>query len=113
MRTQKDANGTYRSTVELSAMLGAGKLVAALWRSETPVRGSDYSFNVFHMEPDDGSVSQRFTAEDVFSLAKLALVLAYAILHDEAVDQDLRDDLDCFASCLDGVFPSVRDNVRC
>ena len=73
MTTKKDANGTMNCSMSKPcAMLGAGKLTAALWKTSHAFRGSQYGFNVFQMDEDDGLVSQRFTAWDVPDLAKLA-----------------------------------------
>lgn len=110
MKTTNDANGTTTPlTTKPCAMLGAGKLAAALWKASHPIRGTQYSFNVFHMDQNDGHVSQRFDMWDVPDLARLALVLAYAIVEDETVEQELRDDLDCFAYCLESVFRSANE----
>lgn len=110
MKKTNDANGTTTPlTTKPCAMLGAGKLAAALWKTSHLIRGTQYSFNVFHMDQNDGHVSRTFEMWDVPDLARLALVLAYAIVEDETVERELRDDLDCFAYCLESVFPRAKD----
>ncbi|MCA9171315.1 MAG: hypothetical protein KDB23_26775, partial [Planctomycetales bacterium] len=72
------------------AMLGAGTLSATLWKVRVNGDQWEYFFNLFRSSETDGSVTQRFTAEDLIQLVKLAQVLASVLDEDGCLDHALR-----------------------
>jgi hypothetical protein len=89
-------------------MVGAGRLSAAVWKILSEDGEADYHFNVFSFDAVDGSVAQRFSAQDVVDLAKLAHVLAAVLVDDGGVDCHLRRQLSSLVSDLESVFCSNR-----
>jgi hypothetical protein len=94
------------------AMLGAGNLTAALWKTGDPRSGWRYRFNVFRMHHASGRVSQRLGPGDVPDLVKLAQLLALTLSEEEDLDAELRDDLGCLFACLDDLFSPGRNEER-
>jgi hypothetical protein len=99
-RNQNASNGKPH------AMLGAGGLAAALWKTGDPRSGWRYRFNIFRMRHTSGRVSQQLAPGDVPDLVKLAQLLAFTFSEEEDLDAELRDDLACLFSCLNEVFPA-------
>jgi len=83
---------------------GAGRLSAAVWKTVSETGEADYQFNVFLLDPMDGSVVQRFSASDVVDLAKLAHVLAAVLLDDGCVESALQRALRSLVDDLETVF---------
>ena len=107
MKNGLDANKNGNSaSTNPYAMLGAGQLASALWKTSDTREQFAYGFNVFRMCAVSGEVTQRFTPDDLPNLARLTRVLAFEIAEDGCLDGDLRDDLSCLAACLDDVVPS-------
>ena len=84
------------------AMVGAGSLSAAIYKTASEESGWSYRFLIFSIDSAAGTVSQQFAPEDVVNLAKLARVLAVVLAEDGCLDAELRDELNQFAACLDG-----------
>lgn len=71
-------------------LVGADRLSAAIWKHGDEENGFRYQFNVFRMLAAHGRVSQLFGPEDVLCLAKLAHILAVALIDDGCIDVDLK-----------------------
>ncbi len=107
MNMETNANGKNDASEKRpTALLGAGRLAAMLWRSYAGKRGWLYRFNIFRVNQRSGRVTQHFTSEDVGDFAKLVQLLACAMSEDGYLEPDLRDDLSCLASCLADVLGS-------
>lgn len=87
------------------AMIGAGKLTSAIWKSGDERSGWQYCFNLFRMDARNGQVSQLFSPEDIMDLARSVRLLAFTLSDDGCLEQELRDDLSCLWSCLDDILP--------
>ena len=64
------------------AMVGAGTLASAIWKTGDEASGWRYRFNVFRQLPGNGRVSQLFQPADLRDWVKLTQVLA-AVLADD------------------------------
>jgi hypothetical protein len=84
-------------------MIGAGKLVASLWKLGDERAGWQYRFNIFK-QSKSGRVGQRFCPGDVRSLVKLARVLAAELATDGCLAAARRDDLAQLAAELDQII---------
>lgn len=82
-------------------LVGASRLSAALWKDGDEQGGFRYRFNIFRMLASSGRVSQLFDPEDVISLAKLAHVMALALIDDGCIHADLRRQLQQLVVRLD------------
>ena len=74
-------------------LVGADRLSAAIWKHGDEEGGFHYQFNVFRMLAAHGRVSQLFGPEDVLCLAKLAHILALALIDDGCLDVELKRSL--------------------
>lgn len=105
MTTQNDATrNNNASQRKPHAIVGAGRLVAAIWKSENEKAPSNYRFNVYRMNTATGRVTHRFAPRDIEHLVRLAQVLAIELSNDGSLDAELRDDLSCLEACLDEVL---------
>ena len=106
MTTQNDAtrnnSGSQRTP---HAIVGAGRLVSAIWKSENEEAPSSYRFNVYRMNTATGRVTHRFAPKDIEHLVRLAQVLAIELSNDGSLDAELRDDLERLEACLHDVLP--------
>jgi hypothetical protein len=89
--------------------VGAGRLSAAVWKTPTTPDSTVYRFNIFSLDPRNGTVGQCFSADDVVSLAKLAHVLAAVLVDDGGIDSALRQQLSSLVSDLESVLCSTSD----
>jgi hypothetical protein len=107
MKDRNDASSNVkRSRIKPHAVLGAGNLTSAIWKAAELGNDELFYFNVFRMDAQTGDVTQRFAMSDILDLIRLAQVLAIALSEENCLDDHLRDDLACLASCLDEVLPS-------
>ncbi len=74
-------------------LVGADRLNASIWKYGDEQGGFRYRFNIFRMLASSGRVSQLFDPEDVICLAKLAHIMAVALIDDGCIDADLRQRL--------------------
>ena len=86
------------------AMLGAGPLVSALWKTGDEPSGWSYRFNIYRMSPGSGQVSQLFRPADVLDLAKLCQVLAATLADDGCIPSRHRRALADLEAKLDGIL---------
>lgn len=94
------------------AMLGAGPLTAALWKTGDIQSGWRYRFNVYRLNNSTGRVSQRFYATDVKHLVRLAAVLAFALVDDGCLPEPLRQELRDLATHLDDAIKGSSHTAR-
>jgi hypothetical protein len=87
------------------AMLGAGPLVATLWKDGSEVVGWQYRFNLFRLA-DSGAVSQKFTPADLTHFVKLTQLLAAVLADDGCMSAELREELSKLANTLDTFLQS-------
>ncbi len=85
------------------AMLGAGHLTAAIWKSGDDRSGWSYRFNVYRMSNRNGQVSQLLRPTDVQDLVKLSQVLAAVLAEDGCMPTGQRRALDELAARLDTI----------
>jgi hypothetical protein len=85
------------------AMLGAGQLVSAIWKTGDEQSGWTYRFNVYRSNARSGRVSQLFRPADVRDLVKLCQVLAATLADDGCVPAEQRRTLLDVAVKLDGI----------
>ena len=81
-------------------MLGAGQLVSAVWKTADQRGGRSCHFNVYRMNPHNGTVSQLLRPMDVHDLVKLCHVLAVTLSDDACIRTDQRRALADLAECL-------------
>lgn len=86
-------------------LIGAGKLVSALWKRVDDEHCYFYRFNVFRMNDRSGMVSRMFRPSDLPDFLKLCQVLAMELSLDGCVPEvdrlrlaELADDLDAITS---------------
>jgi hypothetical protein len=86
-------------------LIGAGKLVSAVWKRVDDEQGCFYRFNVFRMNDHSGMVTRMFRPSDLPDILKLCQVLAMELSLDGCVPEDdrlrlaeLADDLDAITS---------------
>ena len=79
-----------RTTLKPCAMLGAGKLVSAVWKTADQRGGLSCRFNVYRMDPHNGSVSRLLRPNDVHDLVKLCHVLAMTLADDICIPPEQR-----------------------
>ena len=84
-------------------MAGAGRLAATVWKDGQGAHECDYNFNLQLMNPEDGSVSQRFSAGDLVDLVALVRLLSIEIVYDGCLGDELRITLRSLANQLDDV----------
>ena len=92
------------------ALVGAGRLTAAIWKTGDETTGWSLGFSVFRCEPVTGEVTQRLTPDDIGDLPKLARVLSQVIADDGCVSSELRHKLTDLAQRLDDLWES--DELR-
>ena len=85
------------------AMLGAGELISAIWKTGDERSGRNYRFNIYRCKPDSGHVRQVFRPADVADLVKLCQVLAATLADDGCIPEELRRKLLDLAIKLDGI----------
>ena len=71
-------------------MLGAGQLVSAVWKTADQRGGRSCHFNVYRMNPHNGTVSQLLRPMDVHDLVKLCQVLAMTLADDGVIPPEQR-----------------------
>ena len=86
------------------AVVGAGKLVASIWKSGDERAGWRYRFNIFRLSHGSGRVSQRLTPCDVTDLVKLARVLASTLADDGCLAPKQRQSLIDLAADIDQII---------
>jgi hypothetical protein len=86
-------------------LIGAGKLVSAVWKRADDEHGFVYRFNVFRMNDHSGMVTRMFRPSDLPDFLKLCQVLAMELSLDGCLPEDdrlrlaeLADDLDAITS---------------
>jgi hypothetical protein len=84
-------------------IVGAGRLVSALWKRTDAGNSWQYRFNVYRMNPLSGRVSRLFRPSDVFDLVKLCQVLAATLVDDGCISTDDRQQLRELAANLDAI----------
>ena len=84
-------------------IVGAGKLTAAVWKSNKKRSGSRYRFNVFRLCSETGRATQCLLPSDVPDLVKLARVLAQVIADDGCLPVGLRQRLFELATSIDSM----------
>ena len=89
-KQQPMAKTKRRTTPKPSAMLGAGQLVSAVWKTADQRGGRSCRFNVYRMDPHNGSVSQLLRPNDVHDLVKLCHVLAATLADDGCIPAEQR-----------------------
>lgn len=85
------------------AMLGAGQLVSAIWKTGDEQSGWGYHFNVYRSNNRTGHVSQLLRPADIFDLVKLSQVLAATLADDGCITANERLALATLAGELDGI----------
>ncbi|MHC4880390.1 MAG: hypothetical protein ACYTGL_28405 [Planctomycetota bacterium] len=98
---------------QMDETVESGRLVAAYARKENGK--VDYDITVFRRAGTSQRSGHRFEAADVEHLARLAQYLAFEVSEDQAMDQELRDDLGCLAASLESVFNTdrIRNALYC
>ena len=91
-------------------IVGADRLSAAIWKYGDEEGGFRYQFNIFRMLAAHGRVSQLFGPEDVVCLAKLAHILAVALLDDGCIDADTKGSLRRLSVRLDTALTGEGDH---
>lgn len=86
------------------AIVGAGKLVASIWKSGDERAGWRYRFNIYRLSHGSGRVSQRLAPCDVADLVKLARVLASTLADDGCLDPQQREALIDLAADIDQII---------
>ena len=86
------------------AIVGAGKLVASVWKSGDERSGWRYRFNIFRLSHGSGRVSQRLAPCDVADLVKLARVLASTLADDGCLAHQQRQSLIDLAADIDQII---------
>ena len=71
-------------------MLGAGKLVSAVWKTADQLGKRSCRFNLYRMSPRNGRVSQLLRPTDVHDLVKLCHVLTATLADDGCIPQEQR-----------------------
>jgi hypothetical protein len=82
------------------AMVGAGQLASAIWKTGDEVAGWRYQFNLFRMSPK-GRIGQQFGPADLVPLVKLVRVLAAVLADDGCVSPTQQTELARLAVLLD------------
>jgi hypothetical protein len=100
--TQSFGERDTRADAKPYAMVGAGALTSAIWKSGDDTAGWHYSFNVFRMSPN-GTVEQRFCPHDLAYLLNLVRVIAAVIAEDGCLPAALRSELERLESLLDQI----------
>jgi len=85
------------------AIIGAGRLVSALWKRTDESHDWQYRFNVYRMSPLNGQVSRLLRPSDVVDLVKLCHVLAATLVDDGCISVDDRQQLQDLAAKLDAI----------
>lgn len=80
--SRNESNGSTPKRPKPMAMVGAGTLASAIWKTGDEASGWRYRFNVFRQLPGNGRVSQLFQPADLRDWVKLTQVLA-AVLADD------------------------------
>jgi hypothetical protein len=97
-----------RPTLEKSnkpmAMVGAGPLTSAIWKSGDEQSGWRYRFNLFRQLSRNGQVSQLFRPADLIHFVKLTQVLAAVLADDGCLTANDRRSLQQIAQDLDAVI---------
>lgn len=86
------------------AMIGAGPLTSALWKSGDEHSGFRYRFNLFRQLSGTGHVSQLFRPTDLMHFVKLTRVLAAVLADDGCLKATQRASLRSLATELDEVL---------
>lgn len=97
---------TRQNTSRPSAVLGAGKLVSAVWNTAHPISAGSCHFNVYRMSPSNGRVSRLLRSTDIPDLVKLCQVLSLALADDDSVSLSERRALAELALKLDEITRS-------
>jgi hypothetical protein len=84
------------------AMVGAGELTSAIWKSGDAAGGWRYSFNVFRLSAN-GRIGQRFYPHDLARLLKLARVIAAVLADDGCLPAEQRAELERLAALIDPI----------
>lgn len=86
-------------------LIGAGKLVSAVWKRGDEQCGHYYRFNVYRMNDQSGTVTRMFRPADLPDFLKLCQVLAMELCLDGCLPEndrlrlaELADDLDAITS---------------
>ena len=107
MKINDDQRTNDRRT-ELSrkpiAIVGAGKLIASIWKSGDEQAGWRYRFNLFRLSHGSGRVSQLLAPCDVADLVKLARVLASTLADDGCLAPQQRQALIDLAADIDQII---------
>lgn len=85
------------------AMVGAGPLTSAIWKSGDVQGGWRYRFNLFRQLARTGHVSQLFHPADLTHLVKLTQVLAAVLADDGCLAAEQRRFLRQLAAQLDDI----------
>src|SRR5262245_41828318 len=87
------------------AMVGAGPLTSAIWKSGNDANGWRYSFNLFRLSAN-GRTGGRFYPRDLTRLLKLARVIAVVLADDGCMPVAQRIELQRLAALIDQISQS-------
>ena len=87
------------------AIVGAGNLVASVWKNGEPRGGWQYRFNLFRMQAKTGHISQFLRPNDLPNLVKLCYLLTTTLADDGCLEPTLCQQLHELAMQLDDIIP--------
>lgn len=94
------------------AMIGAGPLSSALYKTGDELTGWRYSFNIHRTDFATGSVSNWLHPSDLLNVAKLIQVIGFEILADGCIDSHQRSTLQSLVNKLDEITKSENRTRR-
>ena len=94
------------------AMIGAGPLSSALYKTGDELIGWRYSFNIHRTDFATGSVSHWLHPSDLLNVAKLIQVIGFEILADGCIDSQQRSMLQSLVNKLDEITKSENRTSR-
>jgi hypothetical protein len=113
MLNQGNHSHRKRSRPKPMAMVGAGPLTSAIWKSGDEQGGWRYRFNLFRQLAGSGQVSQLFQPSDLTYFVKLTQVLAAVLADDGCLSARQRKLLRQLAAELDEVTQRLdNDDAR-
>ena len=104
-RRERQENSPYEA-------VGAGNWLARIWKDALGDDEWRYSFSLSRLPVNGfGGDSERFDVGDLFDVLKLAEVLGKTLLDDGCLDEELKNDLECFVGLLEPFVSSVWSNT--
>lgn len=112
MRIPKRETDSKTVVGKPSMLVGAGKLVAAIWKMGNKNTYGQYRFNIRRKSDLSFLCTEKLLPLDIVSLVKLTRILATVILDDGCLSETERTVLKAAKSQLDELYESSGETSR-